>query len=94
MLMIRDGDHIRGIGRDCLPAEAVPKLGRQLTEQQVNDAAALACHAMSRRPGIGRDEYELGRVSVHHLLGHIAAVENALRDAHAEIERLKGSTTS
>lgn len=70
---------IRGISRADLPLGDVPAEGRLLSNAQINDALRLAQHAMSRRPGVGKDDYELGRDALAHLLGHLVAQANELR---------------
>lgn len=84
MLMIREtlpnGDfRLRHITRACLPEGPVPKEGRILTVEQVNDAMSLANHAMSRRREIGKAEYDEGREALGQLLGHIVAADRAMR---------------
>lgn len=106
MLMIREnfpdgGFRLRHITRACLPEGPVPKDGRILTVEQVNDAMSLANHAMSRRREIGKAEYDVGREALHHILGHIiaedrdvkaerAAHARALVAAHKDTDRLVG----
>lgn len=80
MLMIRETlsngiDRLRNITRGDLPEGPVPREGRLLTTAQINDALSLAHHAMSRRPGVGKDEYLLGQEALEHLAGHIVAVQ-------------------
>lgn len=71
----------RHLSRESLPPGDVLQEGRALSTQQLNDALFLAQHAMSRRPGVGRDAYALGREALTHILGHIVALENSARTA-------------